>query len=256
MLFGQLRKQPADPAFNLPARRRVIWEHAQDLLIFLYTSVIFNVLFFVATFIMAVIIYVIFTRPPFMVKEDQGYVYYRDREAYKLRTDMIRSFLQVTTGGLLTFNPGGYDISGLEYTVGPRVLDAFGKAAREQAKTRTEANRRQLWTIREIRRYDDPRLTNYLGVAIKGEKTQYEEVVDENGLRIPKASSGTLVGIAYLEQVLPSPENPWGLRLIGYTEVTNTSQASLIWTQCRPIAGTPDLLGKTIQSPKDEYLNN
>lgn len=252
MLFGTVRKQPADPSFNLPARRRVIWEHAQDLSVFLRVSVIFNILFFLTLVIVGVVLYTIAQRPPFVVDQDQGYVYYRDKEAYKLRTELLRSFLKVTTESLLTYNPGDYGISGVEHLVYPEIVSTFTEAARKQADIRTKFNRRQIWIIREIRQYKDPKLPKFIAIPIRGEKVTYEEVTTADGLKTIKTSSEPTLLMTYLQQKVPSPENPWGLYLRGISEIAEKDKAKLYWDMSTPITDVDELAEKSASAKKKE----
>lgn len=237
MLFGSVRKQPADPSFNLPARRRVIWEHAQDLAVFLRVNVIFNILFIISVVLVGVVVLVIVNRPPFVVNQDQGYVYYRNTEVYKLRTALIHSFVHATVAKLYTFSPGGYEIWGLESLISPQILEAFMKAARDEAEKRAEQKRRQFLSVREIRRYYDPKFDEFISIAVHGEKARFEEVITAEGTRELKADSGSFLIMTYLKEVVPSPENPWGLLLTGIFQVgeMSTGKAKLLWEASVPL---------------------
>jgi hypothetical protein len=254
MIFGNARKQPADPSYNMPANRRVIWEHGQDMAVFLSTSVLLNIVFGLAVIIMAGVLVAIYSRPPYILTQDQGYVYYRSTEAFKMRSDMIRTFLDVVTTRLLDVNPGGYDISGIEHLVHPRVIEAFEKSEKEQADERIKLNKRQLWTIREMRRYYDPKRPQYLAIAVKGDKTTYEDIVTATGQRDVKTASATTFLMAYLDQVRPSSENPWGLVLIGFYEESDPTKIDNIWNSCVELTGSKDLQGNTILGPRQEYM--
>lgn len=251
MLFGNVRKQPADPSFNLPARRRVIWEHAQDLAVFLRVSVIFNILFFLTLLIVGVVLYTIVQRPPFVVDQDQGYVYYREKEAYKLRTELLRSFLKVTTESLLAYNPGSYGISGVEHLVDPKIVAVFTDAARKQAEIRTKFNRRQIWIIHEIRQYKDPKLPRFIAILIFGEKVTYEEVTTPDGVKTIKTNSVPTYIMTYLKQEVPSPQNPWGLFLTGIYEIEEKAKAKLYWDMSVPITDIDELAEKPTSARKE-----
>lgn len=253
MLFGTVRKQPVDPSFNLPARRRVIWEHAQDLAVFLRVNVLFNILFIVAVVLLGVVVAVIVNRPSYVINQDQGYIYYRNTERDKLRTSLLRSFLRVTTGGLYTFQPTGYRIDGLEGLVSHKVLTEFKKSAKKQSEARLKYNRRQLWEIRDIRRYFDPKFPQYISIAIQGEKANFEERVTADGLKEIKASSQPTLIMTYLEEVVPSPENPWGLALIGIFEVSEKQKTKLYWDASVPI-GTAQEKGSKKKKQSGEYV--
>lgn len=244
-----------DPSASEPSAERAIrWEHGQDLRAYLTLSVILNVLFAFSLFVMAVVLMIIYSRPPFVVAQDKGKVYYRTSESFKLRTDIIKSFLTVTTGGLYTFDSSGYDPSGLDHLVDPAVLEAFAREARKQAELRINKKLRQIWVIREIKRYYDPDFSNLLCLAIRGEKANYEFTVTSSQQTDMKTTSMMTLAVAYVEQITPTPDNPWGMRLIGIYEVADPTDAQILWEQCVPLPGSTDSRGRTIRPPEGDEL--
>jgi hypothetical protein len=253
-MFGNTKQQAVDPDYSLPTKRRVIWEHGQDLATFLAASVVMNIFLAITAIVMAAVLIMIFNKPPVVLAEDQGYVYYRSTEVFKLRTNIIRTFLDVTTGKLLNINPGGYDISGLESFVSPKIIEAFAKTGREEAESRARTNKRQLWYIRDLRRYNDPKLKSYICVAIRGEKVNYEEVMSSNGQKDLKTTSYVSLILAYLEQVRPTPNNPWGLVLAGFYEEQDPEKAKALWLQTVDLTGSPDANNKVIEPARDSLI--
>src|SRR5262245_26575130 len=95
----------SDLEFHAASRRRYIWEFGADLertngLLFIACS-----LMLVAVICPAVTVTVIFTRPPYILTEDEGYVMYRSTQVYRLDETRIKTYLDVVMGKLLTINP-------------------------------------------------------------------------------------------------------------------------------------------------------
>ncbi|MFZ5807249.1 MAG: hypothetical protein ACOY3I_08600 [Verrucomicrobiota bacterium] len=241
MLFGSIRKQVADPTFNLPARRRVIWEHAEDLAVFLRVSIIYNVLFLLALSFVIVVLLVIINRPPFVINQDQGYVYYRDTESDKLRSSLVYTFLKVTTESLYNYSPGDYRIRGIEHLAIPRVIEIFTKAAKEQADERQKTNRRRMWVIRDMRRWKDEKFPQFIPIILLGEMVLQDERVGSDGIRVITSSSKSTYVMTYLKMVTPTPDNPWGLLMVGVSDLKEQQQPQLIWEGSSPISNTDDL---------------
>lgn len=251
-MFGNARKQPVDPSYTLPAGRRVIWEHGQDLAVYLSISLALNVLFALAVLIMSMVLIGIYSKPPNVLTYDQGYVFYRGTDVYKLRTDMIATYLNVTTGTLLTINPGGYDVSKLDGLVASRISAMFANKFKQEQDAILATNRRELWRIQKIKRYYDPNLPNYIQIAIMGEKVKYEDIRTNSGLTDLKTTNLRTLYIVYLAQVTPTAQNPWGLFLDGIQEISpnpDPDKPKAIWDKCVDLAGTKDLQGVVIKDP-------
>ena len=251
-MFGNARKQPADPNYTVPSGRRVIWEHGQDLALFLSISVIFNILFVAAIVGMSMVLISIYQRPPYILTEAEGFVMYRNTEVFKLRVDMIRTFLDITTTRLLNINPGGYDVSGIEALTTPAVIKYYSGLAQQEAEARAKSNLRRIWQIKEIRRYYDKKLPQYLCVAVKGEKINYEQITTASGLKDIRTTSSTSLIIVYLSQTMPSPANPWGLILEGILAVDDkdVAKAEAIWKSTTELQNGTDLAGRAILPAK------
>lgn len=149
--------------------------------------------------------------------------------------ELLRSFLKVTTEDLLNYNSGDYDISHIKYLVSPKIIEIFTNVSKEQSSSRIKFNRRQIWTIHEMRLYYDPKFPQYIAVPLRGEKLTCEDIPSGNGF-ITKTSSEPTLMITYLQQKVPSPENPWGLFLVGICEVLEKDQAKSLWNMSVPIS--------------------
>lgn len=248
-LFGHVTPQPANGEYRLPTRRRVFWEYGHDMVTFLIANLICNVLLYTVLGLLAIAVLDVLTRPAFLISRDQGYVFF-DQEIVvnKLRADMLRSFINTTTERLYTVNPGSYDISDIEHFVSPRLYNAFIARGKQEAKRHASGNWRQLWTVLEIRGYNEPnpKLQKFVTLAIKGHMIEYNDRFSGTLSNKDPYVKRTTLMLAYLDREIPSPKNPWGLRLVGIAEVKDPKEAAKVWkTRCVEFISTPDI-------PEDE----
>lgn len=226
------------------ARRRIIWEHAEDLAVFLYTSIVLNILFIAAVFILGLMLFSLWKRPPYVMEyplqaqDRSSYVYYRTTEEFRLRNEMVRSFLSATACILLKITPAGFDSAGLDALVSSRVISAFRDAYFRQENTILQLQRRQLWKIQKLRRFQDPNQPSYSVIVMKGERINYENIQTYSGQADLKTTSTGTMYLVYLKPVLCTPDNPWGWLLDGIQEVANREAQDKIWEKATDLVET------------------
>jgi len=235
MMFGNARKQAADPSYQLPAKRRVIWEHGQDLAVFLSVSILVNILMALSLFVLCIVLIVIYDRPPYILAQDQGYVYWRTTEADQLRYDLVRTFCDVTTTTLYTINPGGYDLTPIVNMTSAKVIDAFQKHAAENGELTVNENHRRLWRIKEVKIDKNPPISGFITIACRGEMLDYQLTTTITGQQDAKVVSRETLLRCYLSVVPPTPINPWGLVLEGVQRYDSPDEIKDIWSGCEPI---------------------
>jgi hypothetical protein len=208
------------------------------------------VIFALAIAVLGLVLFFIVKKPPYILAEDKGYIQWNTTEIYKLRTDLIHTYLRTTMGTLLTSQSGNYDLTGIGFLVKPLIVDKYSQMAKETADVRLRTGQRQLFSILDVRRYYDPQLPQYLVIAVRGEKATYGGDEKDTTMGVAKVQSNNILYMVYLEQVLPTPDNPWGLYMVGIKEVDNPKQAADLWQQCVDLVNTTDLQGNTIQQGK------
>ncbi|MDE1171783.1 MAG: hypothetical protein PW734_11345 [Verrucomicrobium sp.] len=213
-----------------PQHRRVVWEHGMDMSLAFKRLSWITALLAVAAIVESFVLVSIYNRPPVVLDQNDGYVMWRTTEAFKLRPEMIRSYLNSTLKYLYTVSPGNYDLASLRGLVDRRVLRAFANSTDKDLIV--TANQHRIYELREIRRYHDPKLPQYITLAVRGERVLYE--YDPGAAQPFRMDSPVVTQIVYLQQALPTPENPWGLRLVGLVTLKE-DQADDIWRSSVPL---------------------
>jgi len=232
-----------DPDFPLPKRRAAIFETDQR-----GTNTVLVCALILVSFVALIAIigwHGADTRPVAVIQEDAGFVMYRTTEAYRLRKDIVRTFLECTLQKLLTINPGYYDYASLRTLVGNAVLTKFSELAKQGGSERLRTNQRQTFTIFDCKRTMDPNYPDYIAVLVRGEFAITEEKTDSAGNTILVPKDEIRLYQCYLKQQRPSPENPFGLVLIGLGP-KKTEEAEGLWQRGVEFEGTKDTFGNPI----------
>jgi hypothetical protein len=237
-----------DDTLRLPTRRPIIWEQAADLQKVL---TLFVVLIFALTLCCMFLVHTVIKlsmREPAVLQDDLGYVSYRTTEVYKLRKDIIMSFSRELLDTLLTVTPGRYNNLVLRNRVDLKVLDVFSKSAYEAGEQRLTANDRQNFELYDVKRYVDNEYPDLIAIACRGEKQVYREQSDAAGNVRPHFETDLMALVLYLQQRVPTPENPWGLFVVGVKLPEFPKQSEAIWQQTADLETTLDTKGKPIGS--------
>ena len=238
--------EPIDDTLRLPTRRPIIWEQAADLqkVLTLFLAIIF-VLTICCMFLVHCVVK-LSEREPAVLQEDLGYVSYRTTEVYRLRKDIIMTFSRELLDTLLTVTPGHYNNLGLKNRVDLKVLDVFSKAAYEAGEQRLTANDRQNYELYDVKRYLDNEYPDLIAIACRGEKQVYREQTDPAGSTRPRLNTELMALVLYLQQRVPTPENPWGLFVVGVKLPDYQKQSEAIWQQTTELETTLDTKGNPI----------
>ncbi|MES2307577.1 MAG: hypothetical protein V4507_01845 [Verrucomicrobiota bacterium] len=219
-----------DGGFTLPAKRRVIFEYFEDVQIAnTLLSVLVGILG-LALLMESVVLIVIFKRPPYILAEESGYLMWRTTEVFQLRPDMVKSFLETTGSKMLTIQPGAYNLNSLAHQVYPHVIQALQQKV-GQNESRIQRKVRQIWTFLEAKQYADPTpaYQSYRCFIVRAEKAFYEEQINDSGNPETRATSSIVHYLFYVEQIRPTLENPWGLKIWGFRELDSEQEAKKIW---------------------------
>lgn len=184
--------------------------------------------------------------PPRLIEIKEGFPLWITSVEHRLRTDVLRCYLKTVIERLKTIEPGVYDLSDLAEWISPRVLREFYEYASRTANVRSQSNRRIVWKLREARRWADPRLPQFLAIAVQGEETVYEE-----GRVFPGSME---LCVLWMRQVMPTWKNPWGLYLEGF-EKKEPREADAIWTQSADLAHCVDEKGRSLATPSSKPAN-
>jgi hypothetical protein len=238
--------EPIDDTLRLPTRRPIIWEQAADLqkVLTLFLAIII-VLTICCMFLVHCVVK-LSEREPAVLQEDLGYVSYRTTEVYRLRKDIIMTFSRELLDTLLTVSPGHYNNLGLRNRVDLKVLEVFSKAAYEAGEQRLTANDRQNYELYDVKRYVDNEYPDLIAIACRGEKQVYREQTDPAGSTRPHLNTELMALVLYLQQRVPTPENPWGLFVVGVKLPDYQKQSEAIWQQTTELETTLDTKGNPI----------
>lgn len=237
-------QDPVDPSpIQFPSRRRLGFEAYGDLLNVLKWSLGFNAGLIILCMVLGGVIVAIFARPPYMVVQDQGKVTYTTTEVYKISRENLDAFVREVMSTLLNVNPGHYDIGSLKYKVSPRILDAFaGAGAADARQYRIDKDVRQVFSLYNIKRYTSKRFPKFYTIIIRGELTTYQRSVDAAENVNYKPTSEIIFFAATIEPVRPGPDNPYGLRMVGLTQLTDRAEIDRIWSVGEELPSYIDIL--------------
>jgi hypothetical protein len=226
-----LGKLPAMPAFL-----RTVWEWKEDIAIVNSWLLGLCCAQTVALILVGGALWYKIHEPTRVVVDLPGYVVWPKSEIMRLREDMIANFLREIGKALYEVNPGSYNIADVGSRVSPYVArifrDTYGPLAASQDAQRI------VWDLREIRRYVDPKRPKYLTIAARCNRARYRM---RNNL--PEVTTEEVVHLFYLTEVIPTPDNPVGLRVDGVQELRGP-EAERLWELTIPVVGSVDTLNK------------
>lgn len=214
---------------GLPAsKRRHVWEMYADVRVVNKYLLVYSGLTSLALAIMGAVIFSIFTRPPYILTQDQGYVMWRTTEIFRLKPDMISSYLWMVLSKMYTKVPGSYDLSSIMGLVSPNIIDAF--SGKSSGTERQILDQREYFDILEIRRVTNSRFPKFLSFISKANMSVSRETRDGAGNVVTETKADTDYVLVWLEQTPPTPENPWGLVLVGL-EYLKGKDGEAIWNE-------------------------
>ncbi|VVM06253.1 hypothetical protein MAMC_01013 [Methylacidimicrobium cyclopophantes] len=220
---------------RLPAFLRPIWEWKEDLAIVNTWLLIIGSLEGVALILLGIALWFKVHEPTRVIVDLPGYVVWPKTELLQLREELLRTFLNQIGKVIYEVSPGSYEIQQVVDKISPGIAKVFRDYYGPIATGRNAE--RIVWTLREIRRYEDSKHPGYLTIAGKCDRARYRI---ENGAQ--EIVSEQIVIVFYLVQVPNTPTNPLGLRLEGVEEFKG-AEADKAWALTSPIV-SPDLLKK------------
>lgn len=227
-----------DPDPKLPLNRRVVWEHFGDVRLINTWLLIISVLSLCLMLLLGANIFILVNRPPSVITVDQdGYVMWRSTDVFRLREDNIKMFLNLVLGKLFNSNPSYYDLSEITGLVHSSIIQKFANNVQGKSGERLRSDKRQVYTLYEVRRTIDPRYPKLMAFVTRGELTVYEEHRDASGNVRVYPQSDVVVWVAYLDPCRPTPADPWAFKLVG-VEKRIGERAETTWNQSVPIAGS------------------
>lgn len=225
-----------------------MFEHAGDLRTVLTVLLLCVVFMGMALAACGIGVWYMYKRPPTILCEDEGKVYWRTTEFFKLRHDNLTRFLKETIQTILTLEPGVYDLSSIRDLISSDIEKIFSEDAKSRAENMIKSNRRQTWTLLEFRRVVEEKRGKYIKLVIRGEQTYYTMKKTDAGVAMPDIVKDFGLYLAYLKQEYPTPGNPFGLRLCGLEPLEKNGEK--VWESAVDVVGTVDLNGKKIEPPK------
>jgi hypothetical protein len=209
-------------------RQRFLWEAHEDslrvskwLLFILTISIGGNV-------VLGFALFQVFHRPMPVLSDDRGYVQYHTTEVYRLTDRRVKAFLDTTLVRMLTVFPSYYDLTSIEPMLSQEVLANFTGATNAQVDLRQKTDRRQMFNIYQIARFHNTQYPQFLNFLVRGEKTVYQRKTDRNGNTTTVPESQIVHWSVYLQEVTPTPENPFGLKIVGASPLSE-AEASKFW---------------------------
>lgn len=213
-----------------PSGRRWLWESNEaTVTICKFLIIVVFVLLGLLGF-STVTIFRIYNQPMPVLSDELGYVRYHTTDAYRLTGARIRAFLESTLVRMLSVSPGFYDISDLDVMVHSSIVEGFSGLNSERSDLRIKDDIRQLFTIYEIKRYYNPSYPKLLNYVVRGERTVYQRQRNSNNDVAVVPNSEIVYWAVYLDKVRPSPDNPYGLMMVG-ASLFNRETADAIWPQ-------------------------
>ncbi len=246
--MAPVRAKLPDPEFAaIPApRRRYLWELGADLertnwWLFVTCSLLLG-----CTLLLAAVVAIIFSRPPLVLTDDQGYVSYRSTEVFRLDELRIKTYVELIMTRLLNMNPGVYDLGPIALLASPKVVQTYTDHAYSTAQDRVRVNERRYFSFTDVKRFIDNKFPDLIVLAVRGEMAYFREGENEPAPGAPsnltslasiRAQSQTVTYLMYLEQRRPTPPNPWGLMTVGLAQQQG-DEAKAIWDAAIPLYST------------------
>jgi hypothetical protein len=241
-------RTPIDPApLRIPKKRRLAWEAYGDLERILQWCLFIIVGLLAVNVVQAALLVSIYRRPPYMLTTDRGYIQYNTTEVYKISSENIFSFLDEVLSGLLNVAPGAYDISSLQGRVSARITKAFAGEdnSAEARELRINRDLRQLFHLYEVRRFESSRYPQYYSIMVRGELTTYERRTDSLGNVLFSPKSEMVYYVVTLDPRRPSPQNPYGLMMVGLKRVDDRAMIEKYWPEGTPLKSFEQVLTET-----------
>jgi hypothetical protein len=222
----------------LTRRRRAIWEYGGDLLRVNWWLSVLLLICIAANLVQSLVLVSIYSRPPYILTEDEGYVMYRTTARFRLSEANVQNYTNVVTSTLLDQNPGAYDLSPLLTMVTPRILDKYRMDAQNSELSRKATGERVYWNLYGIKRIFEPKYPQFIILAVQGEIVHLTASTDAANPSAPsRPISNTVLLKIYLQTVRPTPDNPFGLFLEGISNIPPES-AGLVWDSAKPLDET------------------
>jgi len=235
-LGNYLKKgRSVEPLGEPASKRRHVWEMFADVRVMNNYLLVFSGLSSVAAALMAIVVFTVYTRPPYILTEDEGYVMWRTTETFQVRPDMVSSYLWLVMGKIFNVSPGAYDLTSISKMVAPLILDTYSGKVGQEAGERINRDRRQFFDILEIRKVPKSEYPDYLSYIIKANVSNMTETRDQAGNVVTTTAADTFYYTVWLDQVRPTPENPWGLVLVGVGAVLKGKEGEVAWAQGVPM---------------------
>ncbi|CAF0704870.1 hypothetical protein [Candidatus Methylacidithermus pantelleriae] len=231
---------PVEKPPALPSFLRTVWEWKEDIAVVNSWLLVLCFAQMVALLLVGGVLWYKIHEPTRIVLDLPGYVVWPKSDVFRLREDMVANFLREIGKALYEVNPGSYNIMDVGSRVSPHVVRAFRDVYGPLAASGD--SQRIVWDLREIRRYVDPKRPKYLTIAARANRARYRV---RNGL--PEITTEEVIHLFYLSEVIPTPDNPVGLRLDGVQEYRGP-EGEKLWQLTVPVAGSVD------PSTKDSIL--
>lgn len=236
-LSNYLKKgRGVDPQVEPASKRRHVWEMFGDVRVMNRYLLIYSGLSSVAAALMSVVVFSIYTRPPYILTQDEGFVMWRTTEVFKVKPDMISSYLWLVMGKIFNIAPGAYDLTSISKMVAPVIMDAYGGKVGQVVSDRMAKDRRQFFDILEIRKVPKSEYPEFLSFMIKANVSNMAETRDQAGNVVTTTTADTFYYTVWVEQVRPTPDNPWGLVLVGVGKVLKGKEGEAAWNASVPFA--------------------
>lgn len=233
-----IKGRPVEPKEQAGAAsgRRHVWEMYGDVRVLNKYLLLFAGTLSVSVIALAGVILSIYTRPPYILTQDEGYIMWRTTEVFKLRQEMVSTYLSFVLGKLLNVAPGAYDLSGITGLVEPSIINYFtGKVGSAgAANERLSKDKRQFFDILGIHRIPKSQYPKLYSYIVKGNKTTAQDVRDTQGNIVTQTTAETVYIMVWLDHRRPTPEDPWGLVVAGLQEKT-AKEGEADWAGSLPL---------------------
>lgn len=229
------RGRGVDPQVEAASKRRHVWEMFGDVRVMNNYLLIYSGLSSVAAALMSVVVFSIYTRPPYILTEDEGYVMWRTTEVFQTRPDMVSTYLGMVMGKIFNIAPGAYDLTSISKMVAPVIMDAYSGKVGQVVSDRMSKDRRQFFDILEIRRVIKSEYPEFLSYMVKANLANMTEGRDQAGNVITTTSAETFYYTVWLDPSRPTPDNPWGLVLVGVGKVLKGKEGEGPWNEAVPL---------------------
>ena len=235
-----------DLKINKPAGRRLMWESWADIRAVNTYLLVYAICTSIAVALLSVVLVTIFTRPPFILSQDEGVVMWRSTEAFRLRSDMVRQFLGTTLGTIFNVTPSNYDLTPITSYVDPRLMDMLTGKGRETQSSRLSNNERKTFNILETKRMASSRFPKLIATISRADETITSDSRDQAGNVITSSKSSIVFVVTYMEQIVPTPSDPFGLYVMGI-DIGNNDSMLQSWNEAIPLEESTDKRGHKLK---------